>query len=84
MTIAVVVSSSAFSVLKMGLVDFVGKKYKLDKSENFDAYMKALGKAIYYSLISFLFYINCIFFIKNIVIILINKSVGFEKNVKNM
>jgi len=25
-------------------MSFVGKKYKLDKSENFDEYMKELGK----------------------------------------
>lgn len=26
------------------MASFVGKKYKLDKSENFDEYMKELGK----------------------------------------
>ncbi|KAG5893311.1 hypothetical protein JTB14_000271 [Gonioctena quinquepunctata] len=28
----------------MGLLEYIGKKYKLNKSENFDDYMKALGK----------------------------------------
>jgi hypothetical protein len=26
------------------MADFLGKKYKLEKSENFDEYMKALGE----------------------------------------
>lgn len=37
----------------MGLVDIIGKKYKLDSSENFDAYMKALGKYIFIYVIIF-------------------------------
>lgn len=32
----------------MGLADCIGKKYKLATSENFDEYMKALGKYTFY------------------------------------
>lgn len=32
----------------MGLAEYVGKKYKLSTSENFDEYMKALGKYTFY------------------------------------
>lgn len=30
--------------LRSKMASFIGKKYKLDKSENFDEYMKELGK----------------------------------------
>jgi hypothetical protein len=37
------------------MASFLGKKYKLESSENFDDYMKVLGKYIYLFLI---FYLN--------------------------
>lgn len=43
----------------MSLADIIGKKYKLASSDNFDGYMKALGKYANFKCLIFVDYKVC-------------------------